>query len=891
MLLSGNAGILPADGRRNAGHPNGGQDARGPGTACNVFLPYENKTMLLLSAAYLLSGLCALIYETIWIYKFSRIFGSTVLAMSCVVAIFFTGLAFGSRLFGKISERSKNPLRMYACLELALGAYALAFSMLLSLAEKLYAAFYPELASSFALLTLARMALACVLLLPPTILMGGTLPVLLVYFTSRLDALGRRAGWLYGLNALGAALGSFLTGYALLELLGVAWTNAAAAFVNLAIGLLAWAMAHWKLGIGDLSSKATPVHDTLAADAASVAQNSPRLALAVFAVSGFVCMSYEVLWLRYLSFYFHETVCLYSGIIAIFVLGIGLGSLICGFLVSKIRCALAWLGVLQAGIGLLTMLAVYLPIGRLDAIYDAGVRSGFNVLWILAALLLLPAILMGATFPLAAQSIVADLREVGGQVGRACSLNTLGCVLGLLCSGFVLQKVFGMQMTLYILLCANLILAAALIAADERLGRPYLGFAPLVLGAGAVCFIQFSDLALPQAILRQRQGPDEEILEVREGLQGLAWATRHEDGAEVQLWQNGTRISRGGRSTFLAQGYIPMLLAPAIPRDVLGLAFGGGLSYRGPRLFPEVRHFDFVDISKDTIAIALKFLPENEGLKDDPRARFIWEDAYSYVKYVPAKYDLILMEPTPPRFSYQTSALYTREFYELVRQRLKDRGCFAQVLPLNDLSPGETRSVMLTFSAVFAHCLLWRNGWDCLMLGRQDEFKFDLAVIKARLERPEIQKSLRECAPLPDRYYILANFISGLLLHDSDFRRAAASGPAVIYTDDNPGLRFSSGRDITTGNIRFIHACLSPWSALSRLFKDSGLIASQAEALTGNREYFMARLFQHKPREFPEIFKHYIASYSKRKKADTESLRDYLLEHGLADEAERLPAN
>ncbi|MFH0938708.1 MAG: fused MFS/spermidine synthase [Planctomycetota bacterium] len=849
--------------------------------------------IILLSAAFFLSGLCALIYQTIWIYQFSRVFGSTIFAMSFVVAVFFVGLALGSRVFGKAASKSTNPIRLYALLELAIGAYALAFPVMIAIAEKSYARLYPTMADSFALITIVRMLLAFGVMFLPALLMGGTLPVLLTHFADRLTTLSRRAGLIYGLNALGAALGSFLTGYALLEALGVAWTNALAGMLNLAIGLLALALsrpARDRLPKVICAAKPQP-KGVVDGETGRHGDGGKQLLLkrqiilvtVAFAVSGFVSMSYEVLWLRYLSFYFHETIYLYTGIIIFFVLGIGVGSLICGYLVSKIRYPVAFLGLLQAGIGISTMLAIYLPIRYFDSIYTAGVRSGGNILMILGALLFIPAALMGATFPLVTKLIVTDLREVGSQVGRAYALNTAGCILGLLCSGFVLLNFLGLQLSLYILFGLNLLLAAILLVADRQLARRYLIAVPLIIGVAAVIIIQRWDLHLPQAVMRTRLRANEELLEVREGLVGITFATRGKGGSEVHLWDNGVRISRGGRSTFLAQGYIPMLIAPRIPRAVLGLAFGAGLSYRGVRLFPEVRRLDFVDISKDNIAVALTHFPENAGLKDDPRVRFIVDDAYSYVKYNVAQYDLILMEPTPPRYGYQTAALYTREFYELIRRRLTGGGCFAQVLPLNDLSPEETMSVMRTFSASFTHCLLWRNGWDCLMLGSDQEFRLNIQTIGERLNRPEVQRTLRECAPLVDNFSVLDNFISGLLLADECFRNAASGGK--IYTNDNTGLRFTTGRNITTDNIRNIHSHLSPWRDIRKLFDKFPDFERKESLFTVKREYFMALLYTTEPDKFYAEFLKYIRRYSQKKDADLKALHKYLLERNMTAQA------
>jgi len=872
---------------------------------------------VLLSAAYFLSGLCALIYETVWIYRFSRIFGSTAFAMSFVVAVFFAGLAAGSHILGKKVSRSPNPLRLYAFLELAIGGYALVLPLLILAAERIYAGSYASIAGSFAGLTAARAVLAFAVLFPPTLLMGGTLPVLVTCFVDRMPKLGSRAGLVYGMNALGAALGSFLSGYALLELLGVAWTNAAAATLNLAIGCLAWALSRRIVPqaapppnplpqrgggrgraeptTGGPSPEPPPAVGRGQGEGHGTDSATVPLVLACFAVSGFVSMSYEVFWLRYLTLYLHETIYLYTGIIAVFVLGIGLGSLIGGYLVAWVRRQIALLGLLQALIGLLSILAVYLPLHYFQPIYNAGLESAGKVLLILLALLTLPAALMGATFPVVTKIIVANLGEVGSQVGRAYALNTLGGILGLLCSGFVLHHYFGLQVSLYILFGLDLLLAAALLTAEAALSTRYsvlgalryIGALPLVAGLAAlVLIVQYNNLRLPQAVIRKPLKPYEKVLEVREGVVGITWATTGKDPQEVHLWENGCRIGRGGRSTFLAEGYIPMLLAPRIPRDVLGLAFGAGLSYRGARLFPEVRRLDFVDISLENIAVALRHFPENAGLSEDPRARFIVDDAYSFVKYNPGAYDLILMEPTPPRFSYQTASLYTREFYEFARQRLANGGCFCQVLPLKDLSAEETACVMHTFSAVFEHCLLWRNGWDCLMLGQVQAFHLDVQVIAERLNRPVIQESLRECAPTIDKFYLLDNFLSGLLLADEDFRQAASGG--TTYTDDRPGLRFATGRNVTTGNIRAIHAHLSPWPQLRQLFGEDPGFKEKEPLLTMKREYFMALLYKHKPREFYDVFLRYVKQYSQNKDFDLNVLRIYLLTRDMNNEAGEL---
>jgi hypothetical protein len=215
---------------------------------------------------------------------------------------------------------------------------------------------------------------------------------------------------------------------------------------------------------------------------------------------------------------------------------------------------------------------------------------------------------------------------------------------------------------------------------------------------------------------------------------------------------------------------------------------------------------------------------------------------------------------------------------------MAEGGCFAQVLSLGDLSADETVSVMCTFSSVFKHCLLWRNGGDCLMLGQSQDFRLELESISERLNRPEIQKTLRECAPPGEKPYMLDNFISGILLTDADFRKVATGG--VVYTDDKPGLRFTTGHSIDTGNIHTLHDHLSPWRVIKELFDGFPDFEKRERFLAANREYFLALLYKQQPREFYEVFLRFIEEYSLSKESDLALLRSYLLSHGMTREAE-----
>ncbi len=788
---------------------------------------------LFLSAIYLLSGLCGLIYQTIWIRKFTLVFGATLPAMSAVIAIFFLGLAIGSWLFGRVSVIARNPVRLYAIFECAIGIYALAFPALLADMEGMYGWLYYPLSTHYALVQILRLSLAFVVLVVPTLLMGGTLPLLARHFVTELRKAGDQTGLLYGLNALGAALGCFLSGYFLFQTIGINDTNTLTAVINLLVGFFALWISR-KTG-------------TLRTDESGRGQEEEqrpvgrwsakvRLAVGCFAVSGFVSMAYELVWLRYLLFYFRDTAYLYSGIIAVFIIGIAAGSFIYRWFLSRVTRPFVLFGLLQLGIGLSTALAIYLPIPWHQFFFDAAEASRGFLVALLLALLIMPTVLMGATFPTIARIITTDVSRVGCEIGKAYALNTIGSILGTLAAGFLFLPLLGLQVTLYLLFGANMLLAMILIAAEAE--WKYWSPVPVAACLLLPVSLHYGLHGYLPDLLVKRISRGEQILEVEEGITGTTWATNSPFG--MKLLENRVVISRTGPGSFPIQGYIPIVLAPRIPRSVLGLCFGGGVSSHAGTLFPEVERFDFVDISKENIRIALNNFVHNKGLSADSRVRFVIDDAYNFVKYATNRYDLILMDPNPPTLSFRCAVLYTKEFYQLARARLTGEGYFSQVVPLDHMSELEMMSVMRTFSSVFEHCVLWWNGVDPVMIGSRRPFCFDLREVSERLERPLVQKYVAEHSA-GARYHLLGYFLSGFLLTDNGFRRVAAEG-RLLTTDLTP-LEFSTGRAVTPASVERIQRNLSSWIEIRGLIANVPDIDQHAEQIEGQRTYLMRMLY------------------------------------------------
>ncbi|MCZ6833909.1 MAG: fused MFS/spermidine synthase, partial [Acidobacteria bacterium] len=579
----------------------------------------------LIPAAYLLSGFCALIYETVWIHQFSLVFGSTVHALAVVVAVFLGGLALGSRLFARVSVRIARPVRLYGWLEIGIGAYALVVPALVNASDSLYARL-PAVTgadgvASLPALTLARIGVATAVLLLPTVLMGGTLPILVRHMVTHLDQSARGPGLLYGVNAVGAALGSFTAGYLLLEHLGVARTNGLAAGLNIGIGIVALL----------ISARTPPVTAAARKDRASGRTGAtPRtltLVIICFTLSGFVSMAYQVIWLRHLTFFLQDTIHLYSGIITIFVLGIGVGSLAGARLPWLERRPVAAFGWLQAGIGVTTLGALYAPVLVVQPMGGLWEMGGAPVLLVVAALLGLPTLMMGAIFPAVARTVTREVAWAGESVGRAYAWNTAGSIAGTLTAGFILFPWLGLQTTLVLLFGLNMVAAAALLRSDAGAWRRAAALPLALLVIFPLATALLPGIRLPRALLERLIGSGGNIVAVREGITGTTWVV-HSGEDDVSLLENGVVIGRRGRGTWVIAGFVPLLIAEEVPRRVLALAFGAGLSTLPARLFDEVEQLDLVDISRDNVEAALAHIPENRDLPLDPRVRLLVDDAY-----------------------------------------------------------------------------------------------------------------------------------------------------------------------------------------------------------------------------------------------------------------------
>ena len=413
---------------------------------------------------FVLSGAAALVFETVFLRQLAWLFGNGATATALVLAAFMAGLALGATWFGRIADRVTSPLRLFGLLELGAAVAGSLLVLLLGPGRQIVLA-PVRLFDGGAIQRGIELVLAFLLVLVPSMLMGGTLPALTRVVVHRLSGLAGSLGLLYGLNTLGAAGGVFTAGFFLFERLGVTRSAFAAAGVQIAVGLTAIGLARGERG--PRSEPAAPAAETTAA-----VEAGPRVrqaCLLAATAGGMAMLGYEVLWTRLLSLFMRSFSYSFSLMLSLFLVGLCLGAIALAVLSERIRSPVNWLASLQLLIGLWVAASVlWLPdrLGRIPAtsftefLVDAALRAAWIVLP--------PTILSGMALPLAARGFAAGLGRLGTDVGRVYAFNTIGAIAGALGAGLVLLPLFGVSTSFVLLAALNASAGAAVLAISRR---------------------------------------------------------------------------------------------------------------------------------------------------------------------------------------------------------------------------------------------------------------------------------------------------------------------------------------------------------------------------------------------------------------------------------------
>ena len=772
-------------------------------------IPSAQSSPRFLAACLLLfagSGCAALIYEIVWFQLLQLVIGSSAVSLGLLLAAYMGGLCVGSLALPRLVPARANPLRVYAALELGIGVFGFVALLGVPLVGRIYAA---GALSGLAGLVF-RGSVAAVCLLPPTILMGASLPAI----SRWVDSTPRGISWmglLYSGNIAGAVVGCLGAGFYLLRVhdLGIATYTAAA--INIAVALMAWAMS----GAGDRFR--SPAVD------AGVQPNSTARSIiyVVIALSGFTALGAEVVWTRLLSLMLGATVYTFSIILAVFLIGLWAGSWAGSSLARRVsdpRWALGTCQILLAAAIAWTAFTIarVLPYWPVDPALSNSPWFNFDLDLTRTIRTILPSTLLwGASFPLALAAAAERGRDSARLTGAVYAANTAGSIVGALLFSLLLISSIGTkgsQQVLILMAAAAAIAAfgAAALRERQRLGLAGVSVAgALLLGWGlastatdvpwqAIAYGRRSAPILHALDVASGEQPAEPLF-VGEGINSSVVISKR--GDQRFFYVSGKSEASSAPIDMRLQhlmGDIPGLLHPS-PRSVLVVGFGAGVTAGSFVPYPEVQRISICELEPLIPPASDKFFgKENDHVLLDPRTRMIYDDARHFISTTPEKFDVITTDPIHP-WVKGTATLYSRQYYELVRSHLNPGGIAAQWLPLYESDEETVKTELATFFAVFPNATVWSNyldgdGYDLVLLGRLEDSPVDIDRLQQRLEQPGYARVATSLAE--------TGFHSAVDLMASYVGRAPELQPmlagAALNEDRNLRLQYMAGLGVNS---------------------------------------------------------------------------------------------
>jgi len=770
---------------------------------------------LAVAACLVFSGLSALVYQIIWVRLLGFTFGTTTEAVSTVLAVFFGGLALGNLWAAARLSRVERPLRVYAFLELGIGLYALASLPLLqglaSVDVLLGAGEGPWARTAFRLLGSAA------LLLPPTIAMGATLPVVARGLVTEDATVGRWSALLYASNTLGAVLGAYLCGFWLIPTLGLTRTVVAAGLVNLGVAAAVLAIA----GGIRAAAQPAPVAGAIPGEASA---RGRAVFLLFFGVSGFVAIGYEIIWSKVFGIVMEGTLYGFAAVLSAFLLGIALGSFLVAPRVDRIRDLPRAFGWLHAAIAIAVALGIRavpeLPfwMQRLSGL--AWIDPLHRLYLLVVPIVLVPTALFGAAFPVLVRIVARQAAAAGRGIGIATAVNTAGSILASLVVGFLWIPAFGMDRSLVILLLLDGGVALLALAAFQAVrGWRAVGSVAACAAALALALASFGGVQVDRAIAGQLLTAPT-LAEYRAQLdRELASQVYRQEGRTAVVTVYALPTHRLLRTNGLPEagyalvppyytaesmllGVLPYLTVRGEARRGLVVGLGGGNTLDA-LLHTGLERIELVELERAVIDAQGAFAEGRANPLDDPRVEVIVNDGRNELLLAahdgrPAV-DVIASQPSHP-WRIGAASLFTEEYFALARDRLSPGGRFALWVSGFRLDSESFLAIVASFERIFPGSLFFdgshgRARSDFLLVGGREPVVIDPAVVAQRMREPHLAGLLGRFG-----FDAVEDVLAGFEGPVADFARIS---PDARNTDDLPFVETRVPRDLRTRYVDF----------------------------------------------------------------------------------------
>ncbi len=701
-------------------------------------------------ALFVGSGCAALVYEVVWLQLLQLSVGSSAVSLGVLLGVFMGGMCLGSLLLPKYINPTHHPLRVYAFLELGIGA----FGILVLYGIPLLGGVYAAIAGTGSMSVVLRAILAGICLLPPTVLMGATLPAIARYVKTTPDGVSWM-GFFYGGNIAGAVAGSLLAGFYLLRVYDMPTATFVAFALNVAVAGLALAIA-----------RVAPYTGRAGTAAPVAARPAARLVYLAIGLSGLTALGAEVAWTRTLSLLFGATTYTFSLILAVFLLGLGIGSTLGSALASNLRNPRAALGWCQLGLCLTIGWASYaagasLPFWPINPSISTDVGFNFQLDLVRAFWVMLPAaILWGTSFPLALGAIAEPGQDSGRLVGGVYAANTVGAIVGAVGTSLLLLGTLGSQFA------QQAMIAVAAISGLLMLVPPMLAVARQQVVAGALVAVTVLGSGLLVRSVPELPGllvaygryaatwvGINEIIYTGEGVTAAVAVSRTPYG--VLNYHNAGKVQASSEPQDMRLqrmlGHMTTLV-PENPQRVLVIGCGAGVTAGAVSVDPQVTDEIIAEIEPLVpFVVSTYFSEHNFDVVANPKVTVHLDDARHYLLTTDEKFDAITSDPLDP-WVKGAATLYTHEFFEEVKEHLNPGGVVTLFVQLYESTEEAVKSEIATFLEAFPNGAVFANttngqGYDLVLLGKLDDEPIDLERIQARLDDPAngaVMQSLRE---------------------------------------------------------------------------------------------------------------------------------------------------
>jgi spermidine synthase len=767
------------------------------------------QSLRILYVVFFLSGATGLVYEVIWVRLTGLVFGNTSHAIAVVLGAFMAGLALGSWCLGRLADRVPSALKMYGLLEIGIGITAAIVPFVFGTLGGVYWTVAPSIGTVPGANGILRFLSSFLILLIPTFLMGGTLPVLARFFTLAVSEVQRKVGVLYALNTFGAAFGTLMAALFFIPQLGNMRSTLVVAACNIAIGIFAIVM-DGRLTAGLRAPEPSSPRQEL--PTAGRIAGADRLILLTLAMSGFVSMVYEVSWTRALTALIGSSTYAFSIMLVTFLVGIAAGSSLA--VRWKGTASLRRLGLIQLGIALggfffliAYTVAPYVLIALIRALsysFPAVLTTQFLLC---AVLMIFATLCMGAALPVASQLYSSRLTLLGRSIGNVYSVNTIGAIAGSLVAGFVFVPWLGTERTILAGLLFNTAIAALVLShpsAARRTDIPkwsalaLLVVATVSMRGGLLWTVEAMDRGIlvysrafdarPELRVAEHY-QDTDVVYFNEGNNATISVRKGED--YVGLRTNG-KVDASNKADMLTQlmiGYLPILYHPS-PRSTMIIGYGGGVTVGAASAFPEVEEIDCLEIEEAVIGAAPFFSEFNRKSYENPKVHVIFDDARNYMNVTRKQYDVIISEPSNPWIA-GVASLFTSEFYDRAAAVLKPDGVFAQWIQLYELDPEDLRMVLREFQEKFPYVSVWVCNGDLVVIGTRQPQTLDLPRwVRLASEDPVLARELHDYFKVGLPEGILAYYV----MSTDKVKELAVTNRR--NTDDHPLLEFNAPRQL-----------------------------------------------------------------------------------------------